>query len=152
MFKEPDVGRLKRRLTHRQFVEWVAYLELKQEERSKLDHYIVAVRHDLHLLIQLVRNAFGNTNARPPSADDLFLTGKSADRFVAPEGYEFDPDDPVRGNHEKGYGLPGIEVGQPLNEKWQKINDAEKQKWQSWAKMTGMIRYRPATEEATPNG
>jgi hypothetical protein len=141
------VDRVKRSLTAGQFVGWLAYFEFDDEQRSKLDHYLVAVRHDLHQLIQLVRS-FGGQTPQRVDVEELFLTGKSAEEasFRAPEGYEFDPDDPVKGSFDKGYGLPGIELDETdkLDEKWQKVNDLEKQKWQAWARMTGLIHHEPA--------
>lgn len=135
-------------MSHTRFLKWVAYMELKEESRSKLDHYLASLRHDLHLLIQLVRNAFGDASARAPDVDKMFLTGKSAeqadpDEFAVPKGYHYDPHDPVKGDYHKGYGLPGIELGQPLPEKWQKVNDQEKRKWEAFAKMGLVQAVRP---------
>lgn len=128
---------MKRRLTYNQFIDWAAYLEVKEESRTKQDHYAVAIRHDLHRLISVFCKGFGNTTVPVPDVDDLFLTGASADKFVPPEGYEFDPDDPVKGDFNQGYGLPGIEIGQPLDDKWQKVNNEEKRKWEAFAKIGG---------------
>jgi hypothetical protein len=154
---ERHVARLKHDLTYEDFIDWVAYLEVKEESRSKLDHYMVALRHDVHVLIDAVRGLFVSTTG-PTPVERLFLTGRSAeeadaDEFKVPEGYEYDETDPVKGDFDKGYGLPGIEVGkEPLDEKWQKVNDREKQKWETLAKITGGLIQMLPPEEVKADG
>lgn len=119
-------------MTATQFLDWNVFIHEEEQKRSKQDGYFVAIRHDLHQIIALLKKFMGDNTAKVPEVEKLFLTEVKAVEEkleqVPGHGYGMEGD---AGDYEKGYGLPGIEVGKtPLDAKWQQINDQEKLKWQ----------------------
>lgn len=119
-------------------------MEMENDERSKLDGYLACLRYDVQCLNYVVRKLMGNS-ADLPDVESCFLTGGQANVFKPPEGHGYLMEGD-KGDFDKGYGLPGIEVGvTPLDDKWQEVNDKAKMKWMALLK-TGKVAYEPPPE------
>jgi len=120
------------------FIRWNEFLNREEwETHTKDQHQMAMVAYEVHRLTHVVASMFVKKGTRlpeiPPFEEFLIKFGTKGEPkeeeikavIVNPEY----ADPHVPGNFEKGYGLSGIEVGQPLDEKWQKVNDRAKATW-----------------------
>lgn len=126
--------------------EFVQLVHLMNEERTELTplHYQVAV---VAQQVFRVGAMFASGSKRVPPLKD-FLIQFDADNRQSDEGDR----DKLINPHGRidvkdfagGGGLRGIEVGQPLNEHWQRVNDHAKM---SWAALLAHLPIEPDTPE-----
>jgi hypothetical protein len=148
-----------------EFTDWQAFrLEeerAKWDRREKLDHYLAALRFDLNHILYVLRKFLGDSSAKPPELDKLYLDfGKKGQPSSEPKAEANKPvvpplDAPPEEHHaafENGYGMPGIDVGKEMpNEYW--ANVAQKQK-SVYMSIFGdaIIEYTPGCTELGHGG
>lgn len=138
------------------FVDWNVFLdEYDNERRDKTEHYLAAIRHDLHGIAALIRSAAGEKGVESPRLKDMYLGSEGDDDapIKPPEGHGYDCEGD-KGDFDKGYALPGIDTDsdEPLSEEWAKVTAQEKAMWAACFGAS-IIDYQPGKldqQEGTP--
>jgi len=149
---EPDIDKLMEKVSSTRFVDWNYYLdEVEWKHRSKLDHYLSAIRFDLNVIIHVFRQFCGDKESLPPELEKMFMEFRSGDEPDSPTTTVLKPPpghgygmDGVNGDFEKGYGLPGIDTDSdaPLSEEWQRATREQKAIWMG-AFAGSIVSYTP---------
>lgn len=139
-FLKMSVRKCMRVTSSTEFLRWNAYLDRKEwHTHDKQDHYLAVIAYEIHRIYA----GLAGKKEMPEFNRFLLEFGRGEEEVVEATGKTIGPAPKVvppkagpvmerpeeKGDFDKGGGMSGIEVGQPLDDKWQKVNAAAKAKW-----------------------